>query len=139
MRGRRLQTCLETGEEVQARGERTVAQKLMPSMNPRFLISGVVTKLCNLLEMARLAWWVTVTKFCNLLEMARLAWWVSTPEIKNRGFPHMVKVARAWMRQSLFSHVCRLRLGCERCCHTSELELFFKSRPCSAGARMEED
>ena len=56
---------------------------------------------------------------------------LTTPEIKNRGFPHMVQIARAWMRQSLFSHVCRLRLGCERYCRTWELEVFGTSRACS--------
>ena len=49
-------------------------------------------------------------------------------EIKHRGFPRVVKVARAWMLQLLLSHVCRLPLGCERCRRTSELEVSGTSR-----------
>ena len=70
---------------MQARGERTLAQTLMPSMNPRFFISGVVTT------------------FYDIIEMTGLICRVSTPEIKNRGFPHMVEFARAWM------HGCGIR------------------------------
>ena len=33
--------------------------------NPRFFISGVVTKFCDIIAMARLACWVSVTKFCD--------------------------------------------------------------------------
>ena len=45
--------------------------------NPRFLISGVVTK------------------FRNIIAMVRLACWLATPEIKNCGFPWMLEAARA--------------------------------------------
>ena len=61
-------------------------------MDPRLFISGVVTELLGLTKIPHLDFFMPATKLLGLTKIPRLDFFMPTPEIKNRGFPLMVKV-----------------------------------------------